>query len=229
MKNKKNLIILLICVIVLTVVCISITIFMKTVNNSIAFEPDTFYNGIPVYYSHGQYAFDTSTPERAIGCSDYTVVVKVNNIVKTEYRDPVEIELTADGKKTKTVYDPYTIYDIMVIENIKGKLTQKNNIQIEQMGGLTQDNERYTFMEGVSPLKVGQYYILMPNAIDNKGPLEVSIPTDIVALGDTLESERAKELINRYKEAYKNEIVPNKETDGVVKEFFKSEYDVMYE
>lgn len=102
------------------------------------------YKEVPIDYSYASYAYDTSTPEKAIGFADYVFVAKVNNILRTEYKYPTETVI--DGK-IKTVYVPYTIYSITVIENIKGEIIKNKDIEIMQYGGLNEDTKSYNFLE----------------------------------------------------------------------------------
>lgn len=74
---------------------------------------------MPIYTTSAMWVYDGSTPEKAMGISDYAFVAKVDKILRTEYKNPVEIEITANGEKKEMVYDPYTVYEITVIENIK--------------------------------------------------------------------------------------------------------------
>lgn len=56
---------------------------------------------LPINYTSAMWMYDTSTPEKAMGISAYAFVARVNKILRTEYKNPVEVEITADGKKTK--------------------------------------------------------------------------------------------------------------------------------
>ncbi|MDO5410945.1 MAG: hypothetical protein Q4F21_10930 [Lachnospiraceae bacterium] len=182
-------------------------------------------NELPVYTSHGLYAFEISTPERAIGAYDYACIAKVNKKLRTEHTKPIVSEVSAT--ETKVFYTPYTVYEIEVLENIKGSLITDRPIEFMQYGGLNEDGESYTLLNGGSLLKEGDYYILMSNA-RNDIPGETLIsarPESMVHLIDGIEAESSQAVIEEYKAAYKNEIIPQ-ELQG--RERIPSKYDVNY-
>lgn len=179
MKNKK------ICIALISIILISIILL---VFNNIVLTDRSNSRELPIYYTHSTYLHDTGTPEAAITVADYAFIAKINNIERTEYRHPVEIELNADGSRTKTIYSPYTIYNITVIENIKGNLTTEKNIELEQVGGLDKGSNFYTFPEGTGLLNIGEYYILLAYAPFENGNIQINRPTSIVSLG-SIENE----------------------------------------
>lgn len=191
-----------------------------------------FYNGLPVEYSLASYMYDTATPEKAIGISDYVFIAKVNEIARTEYKYPVEAEISLNKKIKRTT--PYTIYNISVIKNIKGELVTSKPIEFMQYGGLSEDGKSYSLIEEGSLLKTGEYYIIMGNTFEKDGGIvEVSEPTRIIPLGkDTDFNKRdSVNIVTKYEQAYKNEVVPSKEKGNLVeyKKGYISKYDVNYE
>lgn len=189
-----------------------------------------YYNGLPLTTSRATFMYDTSTPEKAIGVSDYVFVAKINKILRTEYRDEIEIE-TGLFQKQK-ISTPYTIYSINVIENIKGNLKTTEAIEYMQYGGLNEDQKGYTFMSGGSLLNDGEYYILMVNTWGGEGgTIEVAEPSRIISLGsDYNPNLKANiDIIDKYKTAYENEIIPIDENGEKIEiERNISKYDVNY-
>lgn len=190
---------------------------------------DEDYKNLPVSYSSASYAYDTSTPEKAIGVADYAFIAKVNGVIRTEYRHPLTVY--RDGEE-KIVYDPYTVYSVEVIENIKGEVVKTNNLEVVQYGGITNDGSQIVLMEGMELLEVGEYYILLPYTASD-GRLGISNATSIVNLGVPSESEvsefenikisnslsssnrndkSAIGIINKYVEASENPVVPEGKT-----------------
>ncbi len=189
------------------------------------------YNGKPVYYAMASYMYDTSTPEKAIGISDYVFIAKVNKIARTEYKNSIETE-TGLNEKTKTTI-PYTIYNISVIKNIKGELITSEPIEFMQYGGLSEDGKSYILMEESSLLKTGDYYIIMGNTFEKDGEnVEVAEPTRVISLGNESDFSQKDSLntITKYEQAYKNEIVPSTSKGDSVdyKKGYISKYDVNY-
>lgn len=179
---------------------------------------------LPVYSSSAMWMYDTSTPEKAIGISDYAFVAKINKVSKTIYKNPINIEITADGKETKTVYDPYTIYEITVIDNIKGEIITNKSVELMQYGGLNKDGNSYTFLENTKLLTPGNYYILLASVWPEENILEVSEPTRIISLGNNIKTSESVDKINTYKQAYINQEIPN----GFNSQNIVSKYDLNY-
>lgn len=159
------------------------------------------------------YAYDNSTPEKAIGCANYTFVAKINSVVKTKYEDGT---LLYKG-------NPTTIYNVTVIENIKGELVTTKDVEVEVFGVTVEKDRTYTIVQGgIEKLNIGSYYILLPYVGVEKGALGLIDSKDAVRLGD-LEDEGTKNMISKYKKAYINQIVPESKTDNL-----KSMYDTEY-
>lgn len=149
------------------------------------------YKDLPRIEAIAGYAYDTGSPEKAIGVADYVFIAKINGILRTEYRF-----------NTK---EPYTVYSATVIENIKGKIIKDKNIEIFTHGGLNSDKKSYTIFGGIEFLNVGEYYILLPYTASD-GRLGISNTTSIVNIGRSIGS--SNNIVEKYKEAAKNPIVP---------------------
>lgn len=149
------------------------------------------YKELPRIESEVSYAYDTRSPEKAIGVADYVFIAKINGILRTEYRF-----------NTK---EPYTVYSATVIENIKGEIIKDKKIEIFTHGGLNSDKKSYTIFGGIEFLNVGEYYILLPYTASD-GRLGISNTTSIVELGKSIGSYN--NTVERYKEAAKNPIAP---------------------
>lgn len=202
MKLNKKIILFII------IVSVIIGSFIGIYNSSNN-ESQLTYNNLPLTTSKAMWRFSTDTPEKAIGVSDYVFVAKINKILRTEYKNPVEIETGLFSKEIVT--DPYTVYEINVIENIKGNLKNTESIEFMQYGGINEDGKSYTFFENSGLLNVGEYYILLVDVFNDEGDIETSDPNRIISLGnDYIDDENS--IISKYKEAYKNEIIPEEET-----------------
>lgn len=226
-RNKLNLLKYVLIPVFTPVILIITLLLIFTNKNSYSGK---LYKDLPVTYTYNVKLFDDSTPEKAIGISDYVFVAKVNKIIRTEYRNPVEIETSLITKKT--VYDPYTHYSLSVIQNIKGELITSSPIELIQYGGLNKDGKSYVWIEdGCELFEVGKYYIFLAatwNHTDGE-IIEVSDANRRVFLGDDYNSTSSKNKILRYIEAYKNEIIP--EVPDNWQKFlhhYISKYDVNY-
>ena len=191
------------------------------------------YANLPINYSeyYASYAYDNSTPEKAIGGVDYVFVGKVNKIIRTEYKFPTQSVI--DGE-IKTVYMPYTIYNVTVTDNIKGELITNTNIELSQMGGLKEDEQSYLFLKGMGLLSNENYYIFLAYTQED-GTLLIDNANSIVSLGELNNTEKNEikqvietdatipqttknpeitpiDIIYKYKEAYKEQIIPEGKT-----------------
>lgn len=178
------------------------------------------YKDLPINYTEACYAYDTSTPEKAIGVADYVFIAKINSILRTEYRFGTQ--------------GPYTVYSATVIQNIKGEIIKNENIEIVLHGGLNKDKSSYSFMSGMDFLNVGEYYILLPYTASD-GRLGISNRTSIVSLGklnqntvktlkdttllqnaienaDLKRGTKAIDIVSRYMKAAENPIIPEGKT-----------------
>lgn len=171
---------------------------------------------LPIYSTSAMWLYDTSTPEKAMGISDYAFVAKINKVLKTEYKNSVMLETSLNGKN-KTVYDPYTVYEITIIENIKGEIITNKPIELMQYGGLNYDGKSYTLLENSELLIPGNYYILLSNVWPEENILETSEPTRIINLGNNLDATNSVRNITKYKEAYSTQVIPvNYETSNII-------------
>lgn len=185
------------------------------------------YKGLPVNVSRATYMYDTSTPEQAVGISDYVFVAKINEISRTEYRNPTTVETGLFSSEIRTT--PYTFYNIDVIKNIKGELITSESIEYMQYGGINEDGKSYTFIEGTELLEPGKYYIIMADTFgENGGEINVTEPNRRILLEDVKNDEDVdnSEKVKRYEEAYRNEVIPENFDNW---ERYTSKYDVNYD
>lgn len=207
----------------ITIFILFLLMFIVLIVNIKSSDNKNLYNGLPVQYVHTTYVYDTSTMEKAIGVSDYVFVAKINEIIETRYLNPIEVQNDETGEKI-IMLDPYTVYSINIIKNIKGNLITTEPIEFIQYGGLNKDGKGYTFLEGSGLLNVGSEYILMPDAITENGDIEVADPNRIILLDNSSNVRKmdASYIINDCIEAYSNQIIPSE------KENKKSKYDIQY-
>ena len=203
MKKSKKFIIMSVVFVLIIVIAVGVYLFYISISR------------IPQVTD--LYSYDTSIPEQAVGISDYVFVAKVNGIARTDYIDTGSVELSTTGNKK--IESPYTVYDIEVVKKIKGELLTSEPIEFMQYGGVNEDG----FLE------TGKYYILLVNTFrEDGGTLETSDQNRIILLYDVENDEDVEnsELVKRYEEAYKNEVIP----DGFEQEDrYISKYDVRME
>lgn len=192
----KKTITLLIIIFILSIIITTLNyIYKKTL-------PD-----LPVEKIKGSMVYDMSTKEKSIGAVDNVFVAKINNIVKTVY-DENDI--------------PSTIYEIEVIENIKGNLPSNKTIELTQKGGLNKNKKSYTFYENAYLLEEGKEYIILAFVPFDNGDLVIHNEHTYIKLdNNSISKTNSINIIEQYKEAYKNQIIPSSKVDN-----FKSKYEV---
>lgn len=165
------------------------------------------FEHLPVEKIKGSMVYDMSTKEKSIGAVDNVFVAKINNIVKTVY-DENDI--------------PSTIYEIEVIENIKGNLPSNKTIELTQKGGLNKNKKSYTFYENAYLLEEGQEYIILAFVPFNNGDLVIHNEHTYIKLdNNSISKKNSINIVDQYKEAYNNQIIPSSKVDN-----FKSKYEV---
>lgn len=166
MKYKRVTVIIVFTVILVSLIIINLNRILEiTVAGSFNGE---YYNGLPVYYISGFYE-NLGEPESAIGATDYTFIAKINAVKRTEY----------DKERI-----PFTIYNVAVIENIKGELIKTRDIEIRQMGGINKYHKSYTFLNVTRELlNTSEYYILLVRVSNEKGTLTLNPINTIIPLG----------------------------------------------
>ena len=234
-KKKINLAYLLLPILAYTIIIF--VAFQKKENAS-------YYNGLPVNYVYSCYAYDTSTPNKAVAVSKYVFIAKINNILRTDYFNPTEVKKFIFKK---TIYHPYTVYDVDVIYNLKGELV--NDVELTHFGGINKDQKSYTFdasNNGFKFLNDGEYYIVLASTFYYNDSLIItgSNEDSLIPLGnidddvmnDILNNKEVDakynyvvNKINEYKLAIKNEELPN-DNSSILDDLLNkiSKYDVNY-
>ena len=120
-------------------------------------EPETLsvYNGLPVYYCGSCYCVDVESMAETVNHADYVFVGTVANHLSESYKNA--IPLTDEDGNNEMWGEPYTNYEISVLNNIKGSLS--GNVNIQKFGGLDQSGDFYIIPEGDIILDEGNTYI----------------------------------------------------------------------
>ncbi|WP_052646696.1 hypothetical protein [Paenibacillus terrae] len=177
---------------------------------------------IPTSYLQASFVIDINNPKEVVGYADYAFVGLVEEMTGTDYKFPVTKE-TEDGPKVLT--SPYTNYSVKVLSNIKGNLKKDVSIPIQKFGGLNDDKSTYFLFEDDSLPQKGKVYVFTATA-EQDGSLLVSGPNSNIEVKtdffskksiqpiseESIANELAKtEEYKAYQDAYKNEIVKDRE------------------
>ena len=104
------------------------------------------------------WAFDVSDKRKVVGFHDYIFVGEVKKVVGTGYTD-VDF---SDGMRMFS--QPYTQYEIRVIENLKGELVTDRDIPLTKYDGAYPFSKSVSMMEGDCLPDVGECYIFICTA-----------------------------------------------------------------
>ena len=161
------------------------------------------------------WAFDVSDINKVVGFHDYVFVGQVKKIVGTGYTD-VDF---SDGMRMFS--QPYTQYEIRVLENLKGELVTDSDIPLTKHDGAYFFGKRVSMMEGDSLPDVGECYIFIC-ITDENGELNIG---NFSSFGDiylcNAEDYTGKEaLIDIYRDA-----IENMDESILYGERYKSKYE----
>lgn len=84
--------------------------------------------------------------------ADYCFVGEVKDILYVQMDSSLQQEANTSGS-------PYTVYDIIVKENLKNKMEQGSRIKVLKKGGLLGDKETFELMEGDNIPEIGKFYV----------------------------------------------------------------------
>lgn len=110
--------------------------------------------------------FDIGDKEKVVGFHDYVFVGAVKKVVGTGYSD-VDF---SDGLRMFS--QPYTRYEVKVIENLKGELVTDRDIPLTKHDGAYLFGKRVSMMAGDNLPDVGECYIFICRA-DEDGELNI--------------------------------------------------------
>lgn len=163
-----------------------------------------------------EWVFDIGDKEKVVGFHDYVFVGEVKNVVGTGYTD-VDF---SDGLRMFS--QPYTQYEIRVLENLKGELVTDRDIPLTKHDGAYLFGKRVSMMEGDSLPDVGECYIFICSA-DEEGELNIGSFSSFcdVYLCKAGEYTGEEKQIEIYREA-----VENMDESVRIGERYKSKYEV---
>lgn len=162
------------------------------------------------------WAFDVKDKNKVAGSSDYVFVGEVKRVVGTGYTDVRYY----DGFDIDE--NPFTLYEIRVLENIKGELTTNMDIPLTKHDGVYYFGKRLSALEGDNLPDEGECYIFLCHT-DGDGELVIgsfSYFGDIY-LCKSEDYTGNESLIEIYRDA-----VENMDESVYFGEKYKSKYDV---
>lgn len=156
----------------------------------------------PVEYISSVSAIDVDNYAELVGYYDYVFCGTVTEAVGTQYE---ETEIGGDNPRTD--YNPYTVYHVKVIENIKGELGRDKEVTLYKGGGLAKDKKSYILRYGDCLPEAGKTYMF--NAwVREDGKLGISGKNSNIYMCEASEAGNIKDhdLYNQFVDAYRNEV-----------------------
>lgn len=124
----------------------------KTENNTSQYK---------IEYLKSSMVFDPSNYNLLVGYADNVFVGKVNKVIDIEEKNGIN-EKQKDGSTLKVSGDPYTNFEVIVLENIKGNLVTDKPIVVQKFGGVLKDNpNKLILQDGDIFLDAGNVYIFV--------------------------------------------------------------------
>lgn len=162
------------------------------------------------------WAYDVSDRNKVVGFHDYVFVGEVKKVVGTGY---TQVDFS-DGLRMFS--QPYTQYEIRVIENLKGELKTDGDIPLKKHDGVYFFGKRVSMLEGDTLPDVGECYIFICSA-DEEGELNIGSFSSFcdIYLCKTEDYTGKENLIEVYRDA-----VENMDESVCFGERYKSKYEI---
>ena len=163
-----------------------------------------------------EWVFNIGDKNKVAGFHDYVFVGEVKKVVGTGYTD-VDF---SDGLRMFS--QPYTQYEIRVIENLKGELVTDRDIPLRKHDGAYLFSKSVSMMEDDNLPDVGECYIFICSA-DEEGELNIGSFSSFcdIYLCKAEDYTGVESLIEIYREA-----VRNMDESVYIGERYKSKYEV---
>lgn len=222
-KNKKLFIITGSIIAVLLVIFAGVKLSMKLFADKL--ESEIFPLKDPINVINSEYErsvvcvdwiFDVNDKRKVVGASDYVFVAEVKKVVGTGYTDVKYY----GGLKFDD--NPFTRYEVRVIENIKGQLITDRDILLTKYDGVHFFGKRVSAFEGDNLPDEGECYIFICNA-DENGEINIGSFSYFcnIYLCKADEYTGNENLIEVYRDA-----VENMDISDRISERYKSKYEV---
>ena len=225
MKKSKKIVIITVSIFAVLVVALLAQGDIATKLFADKFENRLFPMKDPISIINTEYkrslvcvdwAYDISDKNKVAGFHDYVFIGEVKSVVGTGYS---QVEFS-DGLRMFS--QPYTQYEIRVIENLKGELITDRDIPLKKHDGAYPFGKTVSMMEGDNLPDVGECYIFICSA-DEEGELNISsfgsfCDIYICKAEDYTDSEN---IIEVYRDA-----VANMDESVRLGETYKSKYEI---
>jgi hypothetical protein len=167
-----------------------ITIFILIIASALLLSVICWYlytpnpQKLPVSIVTHQYIYDISNKYETMGMSDYVFVGTVEKMEGYSY--------------TKSENCPYTLYSILVDQNLKGELPIGDSVIIQKIGGMDKSKQYMVIEEDdIFFLEEGKRYIFAA-CVNKEGILNIPSPNRVIEFEN-------EDVLQEYEEAIENE------------------------
>ena len=159
---------------------------------------------VEIKRAKGTYDIDVRNPAEMAGFADYVFVGYVERFIETEYNEAYPF--------------PFTHYSVRVLENIKGNLRVGEPINFMKHGGVEKDGDAIWLFEEDELPDIGRLYVFLGVASRDHTVVRDCVPFSNIPLEEALqgygaaitaEQYASSEVVQRYREAYANEVPYN--------------------
>lgn len=159
--------------------------------------------------------------EEALNRADIVFVGYIENQLKTEYEEKLNIE-TDDGQQQQ-IATPMSNFKIRVIDSLKGNIEENKLINLKKYGGLNEDGKsQFILKDDILPTK-GMYYIFIATLLDEnhlyaEGPLsnkEIQMDSkgSLINSAVYLEYKAALKILNEKQSSTDRMVQPSSDSD----------------
>ena len=225
MKKSKKIVIITVSIVVVLMIALLAQGYIATKLFADKFENRLFPMKAPISVINTEYKrslvcvewiFDINDKNKVVGFHDYVFVGEVKSVVGTGY---TQVDFS-DGLRMFS--QPYTQYEIKVLENLKGELITDRDIPLKKHDGAYPFGKTVSMMEGDNLPDVGECYIFICSA-DEEGELNIGSFASFcnIYLCKVDDYTGSENLIEVYRDA-----VANMDESVRLGETYKSKYEV---
>ena len=188
-----------IAIVVALVVVLLVVLIIGISNNN---KDNVDISALPIERRQIDASIDFNEPVEVVSSADYYLVLKIDAVKDTEYRN--EFTHEKDGKEV-THADPYTHYEATVLKSIKGDLPEDSKIEFVKSGGVAKDSKSVILYENDSLPKENSICVVALWKQDNgemlaSGP-NTSIDLEVNDLEELEENGKLDKLESYYEKA----------------------------
>ena len=188
-----------IAIVVALVVVLLVVLIIGISNNN---KDNVDISALPIERRQIDASIDFNEPVEVVSSADYYLVLKIDAVKDTEYRN--EFTHEKDGKEV-THADPYTHYEATVLKSIKDDLPEDSKIEFVKSGGVAKDSKSVILYENDSLPKENSICVVALWKQDNgemlaSGP-NTSIDLEVNDLEELEENGKLDKLESYYEKA----------------------------